>query len=749
MSQHNSDTGSGPADTTVDSHRADTTVDGAQANATVGPGPHTGSSVADRRDAGDIDWLAVSRTVIRSRTIDAIEETRLVPERKVTYQFSAGGHEFAQAILATLLTHEHDGVGAYYRSRPLLLGLGASVEDVMSAPLTRSGSYSDGRDIGVVCNYPNPGGPCVLPMSGDVGSQFTPTVGWAQALRYRHMELRDGAYRNAIAVVLGGDGAIATNGFWSALTIATTLRLPVLFFVEDNGYGISVPSNLQTPGGDIAANLTSFHGLRVWAGDGTDPQNTPDLVAKAVRYVRSGNGPALLRLRVPRLCGHSGQDTQAYKSASEIAEEKRRDPLPKLKSFVTRQSIFDWDALVAEVETEVEVALGQALARPDPDPTTATRFVFCEFDEDGEPIRPQRGGVFALSESSAGPQHRSTDAPSPEPQRINMVAAIRRTLESELAADPRMLVFGEDVGPKGGVHAATQGLQERFGKTRVFDTSLSEEGIIGRAVGFALAGLNPVAEIQFRKYADPATEQLFNCGTIRWRTNNRFATPIVVRMPGGFAKIGDPWHSVSNEVMFVHAVGWRVAMPSNAEDAVGLLRTAIRGHDPVIFFEHRQLLDAAGARRGYPGDDYVLPFGRANTLTTGTDLTVVTWGGMVARCLEAAGGGEQGVKNGDGPLAGRIEIIDLRTLSPWDEHTVLESVRRTRRCLVVHEDGLTAGFGAEVVATVSNKLFLELDAPTSRMAVRDVPIPHNRGLMESVLPDVDSIRATMTNLIEF
>jgi 2-oxoisovalerate dehydrogenase E1 component len=355
----------------------------------------------------------------------------------------------------------------------------------------------------------------------------------------------------------------------------------------------------------------------------------------------------------------------------------------------------------------------------------------------------------AESDTDAGTRLGTTDGPTPEPQRINMVAAIRRTLESELAADPRVLVFGEDVGPKGGVHAATQGLQERFGTARVFDTSLSEEGIIGRAVGFALAGLKPCAEIQFRKYADPATEQLFNCGTIRWRTNNRFAAPIVVRMPGGFSKIGDPWHSVSNEVMFVHAIGWRVAMPSNAEDAVGLLRTAIRGHDPVIFFEHRQLLDAANARRGYPGDDYALPFGKAATLTTGSDLTVVTWGAMVARCLEAAGGIEQDGQTGDKQSAGRVEVIDLRTLSPWDEHTVLTSVRRTRRCLVVHEDGFTAGFGAEVAATISNKLFLELDAPVSRIAVPDVPIPHNRGLMESILPDVDSIRATMTNLIEF
>ncbi|MBV8800867.1 MAG: alpha-ketoacid dehydrogenase subunit beta, partial [Alphaproteobacteria bacterium] len=319
-------------------------------------------------------------------------------------------------------------------------------------------------------------------------------------------------------------------------------------------------------------------------------------------------------------------------------------------------------------------------------------------------------------------------------QRINMVTAIRRTLEHEIVVNRRVLVFGEDVGPKGGVHAVTLGLQEKFGEARVFDTSLSEEGIIGRAVGMALAGLVPVPEIQFRKYADPAVEQLNDCGTMRWRTNNRFAAPVVVRMPIGFFKCGDPWHSQTNEVQFVHSPGWKVAVPSNAEDAVGLLRASLRGNDPVIFFEHRAMLDATSARRPYPGDDYVLPFGDARVVREGSDITVVTWGAMVERCEAAA-------ENHS------AEILDLRTLMPWDREAVLASVRRTRRCLIVHEDLMTGGFGAEVAAVVAQECFFDLDAPVSRLTMPDIPSPHNPKLMEWALPSVEQIAAKIEELI--
>lgn len=308
----------------------------------------------------------------------------------------------------------------------------------------------------------------------------------------------------------------------------------------------------------------------------------------------------------------------------------------------------------------------------------------------------------------------------------------------ELELNDRVVVFGEDVGAKGGVHAATMDLQSRHGNERVFDTSLSEEGIIGRAVGLAYSGLMPVAEIQFRKYADPATEQLKNCGTIRWRTANKFAAPMVVRMPGGFAKCGDPWHSESNEVFFSRMIGWRVAYPSNAEDAVGLLRSAMRGNDPVIFFEHRNLLDAKSARKPYPGDKYVLPFGKASSLATGKDLTVVTWGAMCERCVEAA---EEGDISAD--------IIDLRTLSPWDRDAVFTSVKKTGRCLIVHEDTRTAGFGAEISASITENLFMHLDAPVGRITMPDIPMPYNVTLMNSVLPDRKAIVNAMLKQIKF
>jgi 2-oxoisovalerate dehydrogenase E1 component len=299
-------------------------------------------------------------------------------------------------------------------------------------------------------------------------------------------------------------------------------------------------------------------------------------------------------------------------------------------------------------------------------------------------------------------------------------------------------VFGEDVGPKGGVHGATLGLEAKFGNSRVFDTSLSEEGIIGRAIGMALSGLAPVAEIQFRKYAEPAAEQLNDCGTMRWRTNNRFAAPIVVRMAGGFFKCGDPWHSQTNEVAWIHGIGWYVAMPSNAEDAVGLLRAAMRGNDPAIFFEHRAMLDAGWARRPYPGDAYVVPFGKARVLRQGAEITVVSWGAMVERCEQAA-------------VASLVdvELIDLRTLSPWDNETVLGSVQKTGRCLIVHEDTLTAGFGAEIAAVISKRAFRDLAAPVERLTMPDIPSPYNTLLLDAAVPNVTTIGAAIRRIASF
>lgn len=710
---------------------AGTVLDGRSNPAGHAKRTEAGQTEAADRPGAAPDWRQVAHVVLVSRALDDLEEKELVPEKKVLYQFSARGHDLAQALLGSFLTHPHDAVCGYYRSRPLLLALGVDLADALGSSMGREGGYSGGRDIGVVFNYPNPHGASALPMCGGVGAQYTPTAGWAQALRYRREVLEEDARSGAIGVALGGDGSVATNGFWAALTIATTERLPMLFFIEDNGYGISVPSSFQTPGGDIAANLESFGGLTVMAGDGADPAEAAELIAAAVTRVRRGNGPCLLRLAVPRLQGHSGQDTQAYKPEDVLAEEWERDPLPRLRSHLVpdRISEDEWAKIEADAQRAVTEALEAADARPAPDPDTVERFVF---SDDG--ALQTQGGQWP--EGYEPPP--SVSEPQEEGQRINFVTALRRTLDRELEINPRVVVFGEDVGPKGGVHAVTLGLQEKHGAKRVFDTSLSEEGIIGRAVGMALAGLVPVPEIQFRKYADPAVEQINDCGTMRWRTRNRFAAPIVVRIPGGFFKCGDPWHSQTNEVQFVHSPGWKVAVPSNAADAVGLLRASLRGNDPVIFFEHRAMLDAASARRPYPGDDYVLPFGSARTVVEGEELTIVTWGAMVERSEQAAWA-----------TGGAVEVLDLRTLMPWDKEAVLESVRRTRRCLVVHEDLETAGFGAEICAVVADEAFLDLDAPVSRLTMPDIPSPHNPVLLNHVVPSVERISERIEALLAF
>ena len=679
-----------------------------------------------------IDWFKVADTMLLSRAIDELEENELVPAKKILYQFSARGHELAQILLGMHLNHPKDAASAYYRSRPLMLTLGLTAEDALASGMAKSGGYSDGRDIGVVCNMPNTDGVKVLPMAGDVGSQYTPAAGWAQAIEYRKNVLEEDEYSEAISVILGGDASVATNGFWSALTMATTLNLPILFFIEDNGYGISVSSDLQTPGANIANNLYSFKNLRVFNGDGTDPEEALENIEQATGYVRGGKGPALLRLTVPRLNGHSYQDNQAYKDADLLKKEQKNDPLKKLKAFMVPSIMEEkeWEKLEKKNQKIAGQAAESAWNRPDPDKDNVENYVFYEDLNETQVV----GGL--LPEGISFPE--SSEEPTPEKQRINIVEAVRRTLDYELGVNDRVLVFGEDVGAKGGVHAATMGLQSKYGSERVFDTSLSEEGIIGRAVGLAYAGLMPVPEIQFRKYADPATEQIKNTGTIRWRTANQFAAPMVVRMPGGFAKCGDPWHSESNEVFFAHIVGWQIAYPSNAEDAVGLLRSALRSNNPTIYFEHRNLLDSKYARKPYPGDQFVIPFGKGKKLSEGDDLTIVTWGAMCERCEEAAAQTDTS-----------IEIIDLRSISPWDKEMVFESVKKTGRCLIVHEDTSTAGFGAEIAASVTQELFRYLDAPVQRVTMPDIPMPYNVSLMNHVLPGTDKILLSIEELVLF
>lgn len=678
-----------------------------------------------------VDWLKVAHYVLLSRELDRLEVERLAPQGLVKYQFSAEGHELAQVLLALCLDHPHDSAAVYYRSRPFMLASGLSAAEALAAGMARTSSPSQGRDVGVVFNMPRRSGPTVLPASGDVGAQYTPAAGWAQAITYRRDALGEADWQGALAAACGGEGSTAANGFWAALNMAATLQLPMLFFVEDNGFGISVTGALQTPGGDIAANLSAFRGLRVLQARGWDPLEASAKIQEAVEGIRSGQGPCLLRVQVARLTGHTFSDNQAYKSPQVRQAEAERDPLEHLKEFLANHpgEAESWEKLVAEVKSEVDNALAEAQASPEPEPAAVKSYVFFE----GE--TPLVGGL--RPEKLNTPAGSSTPAPSGP--RINFVDAVRRTLAGEMEHNSRILVFGEDVGVKGGVHGATLDMQSHFGEQRVFDTSLSEEGIIGRSTGLALAGLLPVPEIQFRKYADPAFEQIDDLGTLRWRTANHFAAPVVIRMPVGFGKkTGDPWHSVTGEAIYAHLTGWRIAFPSNAADAVGLLRTALRGDDPTFFLEHRALLDTPEGRRPYPGEDYCLPYGKADVLTEGSELTVITWGAMTSRCLEAAAS-----------YPGRVALLDLRTIQPWDKQAVLESVRSTGKALVVHEDSLTVGFAAEVVATIAAEAFTDLDAPPLRLAVPDIPIPFSLNAMEGILPDAASIKEKIEQLLKF
>ena len=689
----------------------------------------------------DLDWKRIGYLLFLSRAMDRIEREEFVPSKTIFSQFASLGHDFAQILIGTMLNNRNDMACGYYRSRAFALGAGMDPLEVLAAPHTKAGGPSDGRDVGHLLNSPSSSrsepGCSILAPPGGVGAQYTPIVGCAQSIAYRRDVLKEPNLERAIAVALGGDASLSSNGFWSALNIVTADNLPFLFFVEDNGYGISVPAEHQTPGGNHSVNLSGWPNLKIMIGDGCSPSSTPVLIKNAVDYVRNGNGPCMLRLKVPRLAGHSMQDDQMYKGQQLLEEEKQRDPLVKLRRYLTENEIIsemEWLHLKDQADNEVTAAARQIEKLPNPDVANVRKYVFAEYDANGKYEAPLMGGLSDDTLTSL----KSSPEPQPEGARLNMVAAIRQTLDYELSVNPKMLIFGEDVGPKGGVHTATLGLTEKYGAERVFDSSLSEEGIIGRSQGMAINGLLPVPEIQFRKYAEPAAEQISDIGILRWRTANRYGAPMVVRIPVGFAASGDIWHAMSNEVEWVHRTGWQVAMPSNAEDAVGMLRYALRDPNPTMFLEHRRLYDAASARSVYPGNEYVLPFGKAAKLTTGSAVTVVTWGAMVDLCTRAAQ-----------ELDAGIEVLDLRTLMPWDSTAVFESVEKTGKCLIVHEDNITAGFGAEVSARIVEELFWKLDAPIKRIASADVPsLPHSLDLMKAVLPSEERVTAAMKELLE-
>jgi 2-oxoisovalerate dehydrogenase E1 component len=630
-----------------------------------------------------MDWGKVAYFCLLSRFMDLKEKSERLP-----MSFPAIGHELVQVLTALLMEHEKDATSVYYRSRPLALALGIKPEDIFYANMGK------GRDVGMMYYLRGK----ILPTVGDVGGQFPKAVGWAQAIRYK-------GWDGAVAVAMGGDGSIASSGFWSALNIATTLNLPMVFVIEDNGWGIGVPSYLQTPGGNIAENLRSFKNLTVLEGRGYIPEETYGVLKEGFEIARK-NRAVLIRFEVARIEGHSISDRQEYRSREEIEKSREKDPIVYLRSLVE-----NWEEVESRAKEDVERAWEEAKKR-EGERGNLKKYIFFE----GEFAQGDKVREFKMNKHP----------------KMKMALAIRKAMEEALEENEDVLIFGEDVGLKGGIYGITRGFMERFGERRVFDTSLNELGIVGRAEGMAYAGLKPIAEIQFRKYADEARQAIHNIGFVRWRTNNAFSAPIILRMPVGFIRgISDPWHSFSAEQEFLHMFGWKIAYPSNAEDAYYLLKEALSMNDPVIFLEHRELYFSKLAEREI--SEY-LPFGRGRVVKSGNSLTIVSWGYTLYEALE-------GVKDMD------VEVIDLRTLKPWDEELVFESVKKTGRLLVVHEDSLTCGFGAEIVSRVVEETFESLKIAPRRLAVPDVPIPFSQELFNLAYPTSDKIRKVVEEML--
>jgi len=673
------------------------------------------------------ELVADFRLACLSRALDD-REILLQKQSRVYFQISGAGHEILLLALDRSLRPAYDWFFPYYRDRALVLALGVTPLDIM---LEAVGSALD----------PASGGrqmPChwgavtrnVVTQSSPTGSQCLPAVGCAEASRY--IVRRPGlpgcsAHGDEITYVSLGEGATSEGEFWESLNTACRLHLPVLFVVADNGYAISVRAADQSPA-PVAELVRGFRGLAVTTMNGWDYAACRSRGAGAIARVRAGEGPGLIHARVTRPYSHSSADSQAkYRDAEELADEKAHDPIDTFERALVAAGVLSAEgaeALRSEARRAAAQAAEQALGAPRPDPATVT------------------DNVVRLP-SIAEPE----PDPEPEPgqeQPMVMADAIRAGLHELLGADERIRVFGEDVADadeevldqvegKGGVFGVTRGLQRRFGSARCYNTPLAESNIVGRGVGQALRGLRPCAEIQFFDYIWPAMQQLRSeAATIRWRSNGDFRCPLVVRVAiGGYLTGGAIWHSQSGESIFAHIPGLLIAFPSRARDAVGLLRAAFVAEDPVLFLEHKHLYRQRYAADPMPRAGWMLPFGCGTVARRGRDLTVVTWGATVQKSLVAA---EQ--------LAGEgceVEVVDLRTIAPWDHELVAESVERTGRVLVVHEDTLTAGFGAEVAAWVAGNCFWALDAPVARVAALDTFVGYEPSLEEAILPQVDDI----------
>ncbi|MGB8011814.1 MAG: dehydrogenase E1 component subunit alpha/beta [Terriglobales bacterium] len=715
------------------------------------------------------------RIMFTSRRVDD-REILLKRQQKVFFQISGAGHEALGVAAALALKPGYDWFYPYYRDRALCLALGATpLEMLLGAVGAADDPCSGGRQMPSHWAYKHLN---IVTQSSCTGTQILQAVGCAEAGRYfsRHPKSAEkalGDYRqfkdvqfqgDEVTYVSLGDGTTSEGEFWEALNTASNRRLPVIFCVQDNGYAISVPVEVQTAGGNISRLVSGFPNFQFEEFDGTDPAVAYAAFKRAADHCRAGVGPAFVHAHVIRPYSHSlSDDERLYRPEAERQADATRDPVPRLQMFLLREGILDEkgiNEIEKEIEEQIQADADRALEAAIPQPDTIYNFVY-------SPDLDPTSAAFATQAAAAAPEAATATSTSPDEKRPasakasqnkTMADLINTTLRDEMRRDERVVIFGEDVADasreeylkqklikgKGGVFKLTSGLQMEFGADRVFNSPLAEANIVGRAIGMATRGMKPVVEIQFFDYIWPAMMQLRDeLPIMRWRSNNAFSSPLVVRVAiGGYLTGGAIYHSQCGESIFTHTPGLRVVFPSNALDAAGLLRTAIRCDDPVLFLEHKRLYRETYGRAPYPGPNYMVPFGKARIVQPGTDLTVITYGAVVPRALQAAQKLEREHRVS-------VELIDLRTLSPFDWDAIATSVKKTNRALIAYEDSLSWGYGAEIAARIADQLFHHLDAPVKRVAATDTFVAYQPILEDAILPQSSDLFRAMKELAEF